>query len=137
MSYSRPSNLLRFALIGDAVASGTTGLLMALGAGLLTGLLGLPESLMRIAGLILLPHAAVIAYLGTRERLSRGAVWGVIAANAVWAAGSVLLLLSGWVNPTAFGYVFVVFQAVVVAGFADAQYLGLRRSTAPALAAAA
>ena len=55
MSYSRPSNLLRFALIGDAVASGATGLLMALGAGLLTGLLGLPESLLRIAGLILLP----------------------------------------------------------------------------------
>jgi hypothetical protein len=69
----------------------------------------------------LLPYAAVIAYLGTREPLSRGAVWTMITINAVWAADSALLLLSSWVNPTGLGYAFVIFQALVVAGFAEAQ----------------
>ena len=137
MSTFRPSTFLRIALLGDAVASGATGLLMALGAGLLVGVLGLPESLLRWAGLILLPYAAVVAFFGTRERLSRGAVWTVIALNAVWVVDSIVLLLGGWVNPTGLGTAFVVFQAVVVAGFADAQYLGLRRATAPAIPAAA
>jgi hypothetical protein len=136
MSTFRPLSLLRFALLGDAIATGTTGLLMALGAGFLTSLLGLPESLLRWAGLLLLPYAAAIAYLGTRERLSRGSVWTVIASNAVWAAASVLLLLSGWVHPSGLGTAFVIFQAVAVAAFAEAQYLGLRRATAPVMAAA-
>jgi hypothetical protein len=61
----------------------------------------------------------------------------VIGINALWVADSVLLLLGGWVNPTGLGYAFVLFQAAVVAGFADAQYLGLRRSAAPALVAPA
>src|SRR3712207_141385 len=98
---------------------------MVLGGGFLTGLLGLPEPLLRYAGLILLPYAAIIASLGTRESLSRSAVWAVIIVNAIWVVDSVLLLLGGWVAPTALGYAFVIFQAVVVAAFADAQYLGL------------
>jgi hypothetical protein len=132
----RPTTFLRYALLGDAAASGATGLLMVLGGGFLTGLLGLPEPLLRYAGLILLPYAAIIAYLGTRESLSRSAVWAVIVVNAIWVVDSVLLLLGGWVTPTTLGYAFVIFQAVVVAAFADAQYLGLRRSSPHALATA-
>jgi len=57
--------------------------------------------------------------------------------NTAWVAESTLLLLGGWVNLTGLGYAFVLFQALVVAGFAEAQYLGLRRSSAPALVGAA
>lgn len=131
------SSFLRAALLGDAVASGATGLLMALGAGFLSGLLGLPEGLLRWAGLLLLPYAAVIAYLGTRERVSRAAVWAVIAINAAWVMDSVILIVGPWVHPSGLGYAFVIGQAVVVAGFAEAQYVGLRRSPASALPAAA
>jgi hypothetical protein len=136
MSSFHPSTFLRYALIGDAVASGATGLLTALGAGFLAPLVGLPEALLHGAGLILLPYAAIIAYLGTRQSLSRSAVWTVIVVNAMWAADSALLLLSGWVAPTALGYAFVIFQAVVVAVFAEAQYFGLRRSSPRGLATA-
>ena len=129
MSSLSHSTLLRYALIGDAAASGATGLLLALGAGALTGLLGLPEALMREAGLILLPYAAAVAYLGTRTTVSRRAVWAVIAMNGIWVAGSLLLLVSGWVAPTMLGYAFVLAQALVVLVFAEAQYFGLRRST--------
>ncbi len=136
MSSFSPSPFLRYALVGDALASGATGLLLVLGAGALTGLLGLPEALMRPAGLILLPYAAVVAFLGTRATISRRAVWAVIAVNGIWVADSLMLLASGWVSPTAPGYAFVLAQALVVLLFAEAQYFGLRRSrTAGALAA--
>jgi hypothetical protein len=128
MSKIHPSLFLRCALLGDAAASGATGFLMFAGAGFLTELLGLPETLLRVAGIVLIPYAAAIAYLGTREVLSRWIVWAVITANAVWVADSTLLLVSGWVSRTIFGTTFVVFQAVVVAAFAEAQFIGLRRA---------
>lgn len=128
MSSFTPSTLLRYALVGDAVASGATGLLMAAGAGFLTELLGLPEPLLRAAGLVLLPYAALVAYLGTRAVLSRGAVWTVIIVNGLWVIDSLALLLGPSLTPTALGYAFVLFQAVVVLVFAEAQYFGLRRS---------
>jgi hypothetical protein len=119
--------LLRRVLLADAVISGATGLLMAGGATLLGPLLALPEPLLRYAGLALLPFAAFVAVVATRPRIARGAVWAVIAINVLWALDSVLLLLTGWVAPSALGYGFVLFQALVVAGFAEWQWLSLRR----------
>ena len=126
---SRPLPLLRYALIGDAVASGATGLLMFAGAGFLTAWLGLPETLLRYAGLVLLPYAALVGHLGTRNAPARPAVWAIILANAMWVIDSLVMLASGWVAPTALGTAFVLLQALVVAGFAGAQYLGLRQAT--------
>ena len=118
---------LRFALIADAVASGATGLMMIAGADLLTGLLGLPVPLMREAGLVLVPYVALVAYVGTRANIPHGAVKAIIALNVAWVAGSVGLLVSGFVAPTALGYAFVIFQAIVVGVFAELQLIGLRR----------
>jgi quinol-cytochrome oxidoreductase complex cytochrome b subunit len=122
------TRFLRYALIGDAVASGATGLLMAAGAGILTGLLNLPEELLRYAGMFLLPYAAIVAYIGTRPEVSKAAVWAVIAINALWTVESIGLLIGNWVAPTTLGYAFVIFQALVVLAFAEAQYLGLRHA---------
>jgi hypothetical protein len=62
---------------------------------------------------------------------SRGPlVWAVILCNAVWVADSLLLLMSGWVQPTALGTAFVLAQALLVGLFAELQALGLRRSPA-------
>ena len=120
---------LRFALLADAAASGATGLMMIAGAGLLDGLLGLPVALMREAGLLLIPYVAFVAYVGTRETISRPAVQATIAINVLWVAASVGLLMSGYVAPTVLGYAFVIFQAVVVGVFAELQLIGLRRSS--------
>ena len=124
----QPTRFLRYALIGDALASGATGLLMAAGAGFLTGLLNLPEELMRYAGMFLLPYAVIVAYVGTRPEVSKAAVWTIIALNALWAVESIGLLIGSWVAPTMLGYAFVIFQAVVVLAFAEAQYMGLRQA---------
>jgi hypothetical protein len=119
---------LRYALLADAIASGATGLLLIAGAGLLAGLLGLPTGLMREAGLLLIPYVAFVAYVGTRETISRPAVQAIIVLNLLWVAGSIALIGSSFVAPTAFGYAFVIFQAVVVGVFAELQLIGLRRA---------
>ena len=119
---------LRFALLADAVASGATGLMMIAGADLLTGLLGLPVALMREAGLLLVPYVALVAYVGTRQNIAHGAVKAIIALNVLWVLGSVGLLVSGFVAPTALGYAFVIAQAIVVGVFAELQFIGLRRT---------
>jgi hypothetical protein len=127
MSTIHPTPFLRNVLLIDAVASGATGLLLIAGAGLLDGLLGLPAALMREAGLILVPYVAFVAWVGTRETIARGAVWAIIAANALWAVATVGLLVSGLVAPTALGIAFVIAQAAVVALLGELQYAGLKR----------
>ena len=127
MSYDQSPTFLRRALMLDALASGATALLMIAGAGLVEGLLGLPAALLRGAGLVLVPYVAFVVYTATRDTISRSAVWTIIVANVAWAAASALLLVSGWVAPTALGYAFVIAQAVVVALLGELQYMGLRR----------
>ena len=126
------STFLRRALLLDAAASGATALLAIAGAGFLEGLLGLPAALLRGAGLVLVPYVAFAIYAGTREAIPRPAVWVIIAANALWALASVLLLLSGLVAPTLLGYALVIGQAAVVALLGELQYIGLRRPMAAA-----
>jgi hypothetical protein len=119
------SSLLRKVLLADAVVSGATGLLLLLGAGMLTALLGVPEDFMRYTGLSLLPFAALIGSWRTGH-LARPAVWAVVAYNALWAVDSVLILVTGWIAPSALGYAFIVAQAAVVALLRCST--GLRRS---------
>ncbi|HEY8380609.1 MAG TPA: hypothetical protein VIL09_00525 [Microvirga sp.] len=130
MSSIRPSSFLRLALLGDALASGATGILAFAGAGLLADPLGLPVPMLHLVGLVLIAYAAAVAWVGTRPVVSSRIVWTIVVLNGIWALDSVLLLASGWVAPTALGIGFVVFQALVVAGFAAAQAHGLRDASA-------
>jgi hypothetical protein len=130
MSDTDTSTFLRRALLADAAASGATALLLIAAAGLLEGLLGLPAALLRGASLVLLPYVAFVIVTGTRGAIFHGAVWTVVIANVAWAAASLLLLVSGWVAPTALGYAFVIGQAAVVALLGELQYMGLRRPVA-------
>lgn len=129
MSTFRLSPVLRRVLLADAVISGATGLLMFVGADVLMDALNLPAALLRSAGLVLLPYAAFVAFVAIQKDLHGAAVWAVIAINALWAINSLILLLSGWVAPNTLGYAFVVAQAIVVAVFAEPQYIAMRRIT--------
>lgn len=120
------STFLRYVLFADAGTCIATGLLMTVGSGLLVGLTGLPSDLLIYAGIGLFPFAALLVYLGTCRAVSSAAVWAVIVLNVLWTLDSFLLLASGWVTPSTFGYAFVIFQAVGVAGFAALEYIGLR-----------
>ena len=132
MTTSNTSPFLRRVLLADAATSAASGLLMTLAPGALEDWLGVPAGLLRYAGLSLLPFAALVFYLATRPAPPRAAVWAVIVLNLLWAADSILLVAGGWLGPTPLGYAFVIAQALVVAAFAEAQYIGLRRSPAAA-----
>ncbi len=123
---------LRLVLLGDAAASGATGLLLAAAAGPLAPLLGLSAPLLRDAGLVLLPYAAFVAWAGTRDRPPRWAVRAAVVINLLWAADSALLLAAGPVSLAALGTAFVLAQALVVLGFAVMQWSALRRAEAGA-----
>jgi hypothetical protein len=121
------TTFLRRVLLADALASAAMAALLLPAAGALAGPLGLPAGLLRGAGLALLPWVALTAWLGTRAEPSRPLVWAVVGGNAIWVADSLVLLLSGWVAPTALGVAFVLAQAAAVATFAVLQAMGQQR----------
>ncbi|WP_425317604.1 hypothetical protein [Pseudomonas nitroreducens] len=133
MTLLQPSPLLRLTLKADALAGGAMGLLMALAAQPLGQLLGLPFVLLLVAGIVLLPLALLLYWMSNQPALSRTGVWAVIALNALWVVESAALLVTGYVNPTALGYAFVIGQALVVLLFAELEFFGLRRSAVLAL----
>jgi hypothetical protein len=124
----QPSQLLRRALLADAVFSGIAAVLLTVGAGALTPLLALPETLLRETGLFLIAYTVLVSWLGTRSSLPKLLVMIVIAGNAAWTVGSVGLLFSGAVTPNLLGEIFVAAQAIATGVFAELQYIGLRRS---------
>jgi hypothetical protein len=120
--------LLRRALVVDSAACGASGIVLLLGAGPLADLFGLPAALLRTVGLLLLPVAVVLLHSAMREPVRRQLVRGIVGLNLLWVVASLLLLASGWVEPTGEGYLFVVAQALLVLAIADTQIVGLRRA---------
>lgn len=120
--------LLRLALKLDAVASGGNGVAYVAGAAALADLLGLPMGLLLPAGIFLIGYAAALWLVATRPTINRRLAWTTVVVNLLWAVDSIVLLLGGWIEPTALGVALVVGQAAAVAGFAVLQWLGLRRS---------
>ena len=132
MAFIQSSRFLRNALALDAAACAATGLLLSVGAGALSGLLGFPVEFLRGAGLVLLPCAALLAVFAGRVRLPRLAVYAVIGVNILWIADSVLILVAGWFAPTTLGIVFVLAQAAAVAIVTELEVIGLKKSIAQA-----
>lgn len=126
----RSSPFLRLVLGADAVSCAAMGIVLLTAAGPLSGLFGLPEALLRGAGLVLMPFAAGLAALALRTHLPQMAVVAVIGLNLLWVADSVLLLVSGWCQPTMAGVAFVLAQAVAVLVVTELEWVGMRRSEA-------
>jgi len=124
----RVSVLLRYVLLADAATCLACGLLLSIGGSFLQNLLGLPGSLIFYSGLSLFPFTAFLIYVATRKSISKTVVWFIIGLNLLWAIDSFLLLFSGYVAPTTFGYLFVIFQAIGVLMFADLEFIGLRKA---------
>ena len=132
MSITQSPKFLRTVLLIDAVTCAATGLLMTLGADIVARLTAIPAALLLYAGLSLFPVAAFIAVVGTRESIAPLAVWVVIVGNALWVAGSALLLFGEMIAPNALGYIFIAAQAAAVAVLAELEYFGLRQTFAVA-----
>jgi hypothetical protein len=126
--FSSPT-FLRRVLLADALSSAAMGVALLFATGPLAALFGMPPALLRGAGILLVPFAATVLWAALSERISRPLIWTVVAMNGLWVVDSAILLVSGWVAPTALGLAFVIAQALAVAAFAEMQALGLRRST--------
>lgn len=120
--------MLRIALKLDAVVTGANGAAYVLAAGPLEDLLGLSPALLRSIGAFLLMFAGAVWLIASRPELSPPAVLAVIAVNVLWAIDSVAFLALGFSDPTTAGAVWIVLQALVVAGFAELQALARGRS---------
>jgi hypothetical protein len=123
-----PSQLLRRALLADAVFSGVSAIGLTLGADTFARLLNLPEALLSETGLFLIAYTALVGWLGTRQAVPKALVILVVAGNAAWTLASIALLFSGAVSPNLLGQIAVVAQAIATGVFAELQYIGLRRS---------
>ena len=116
---------LRDVLKADALTSGANGAAYLLAAGPLGDLLGLSPALLRGLGVVLLAFGALVWVVATRPAVPRGAALAIAGVNAAWVAASIAALAAGGLSPTAAGTVWIVAQAIVVAGIAELQ-LGAR-----------
>ena len=112
---------LRTALKLDALVTGANGAAYLVAAGPLEDLLGLSPALLRPTGAFLLLFSAAVWTVASRPQVSPSAALVVIALNVLWAADSIAFLATGVADPTTAGAVWIVMQAVVVAGFAALQ----------------
>jgi len=126
-SHTGSGALLRLALRLDALVTGANGAAYLLAAPVLADLLGLSPGLLRGTGAFLLAYGAAVWLIGTRRPLPAGAARTVVGLNALWATGSVVVVLTDALTATTAGDVWLVLQAAVVAGFAALQVAGLRR----------
>ena len=118
---------LRAALRLDSAVTGANGAAYLLAAGPLGDLLGLSPALLRALGVVLIAFAALVWLTAARPALPRHAVLAIVAVNAAWALASVVVAIGGWTSPTVAATLWIVAQAVVVAGFAELQAWALRR----------
>jgi hypothetical protein len=123
---------LRLILKLDAVVTGVNGIAYLALAGPLEDLLGVAPELTRPIGAFLVLFAAAVWFVATRPVVRRMAVADIAVANAVWTLGSVAFAAAGVSSPTTVGTVWIVMQALVVAGFAALQALAMRSDGAVA-----
>ena len=120
---------VRLALKLDAVVAGVNGAAYLVAAAPLEDLLGLSPALLRGVGAFLVAFAAGVWVAATRAELSRSALAAILGANALWAVGSIAFVALDAGSPTTVGEVWIVLQALVVAGFAGLQVLANRSSS--------
>lgn len=120
---------LRGALFLDAAVTGVNGLAYLAAGGPLSELLGLSAPLLRGVGAVLLAFACVVWFVAVRPTIARPAVHVIVAINAVWALGSLVVAVAAWGSPTTAGTVWIVLQAIVVAGFVELQLVMLKKAS--------
>lgn len=123
-----PFRWVRLALLADGGVTLLNGLgYVALGQ-TLSSWLGPSPAVLRELGVFLGLYAVGVLALARQAAPALGLVRLVIAVNVAWVLGSVVAMELPLVELTGLGLGWGVLQAVVVAGFAALQTLGLRRA---------
>ena len=123
---------LRSVLALDAATCAVMGVLLVSASGLIFGITLIPAPLLFWAGLVLLPIAAFMAFFARAATVPSWAVQVIVLGNVLWVLGSVALPGLGLISPNAFGWLFLLAQAAVVAVFAGLEWSARPRLTATA-----
>lgn len=118
--------LLKTAMMDNAFVSGISGLVLVVGATGLDTWLGVNQWVLVGVGVGLLGFAADLVWWSRSDRLLKVGGRIAVAADAAWVIGAVLLIAFTGVL-TRSGDMALAAVSVVVAGFALAQWLGVRR----------
>lgn len=115
MTTNFPRLSLQWLLGIDAATCIGMGLLLALTAAPIAALTALPAPLLFWAGVLLFPIGVFMAVFAGAAAVPTWAARVVVAGNALWVLGSLALPVMGMVAPNAFGWAFLLMQALVVA----------------------
>jgi hypothetical protein len=122
------SNLLRYALRGDALVTLAIGTICLADAQPLATLLGIqPPLALEILGAVLALYGAFLFYTAAHAQLNRRIVIAAITLDVIWIIDSAILLVAGWLPLTSAGMWTVGLIAVAVAVVAELKFFGLRR----------
>lgn len=123
--------LLRTALRGNGIFSALSGVVLVVASRPLAEWLGVSSAAALLAlGIILLLYAVDLFWITTWENLSLPFAWFAIIMDALWVLGSVILLVMDPLGLTVAGKWTIGLIAELVALFAIAQWLGVRRLNA-------
>jgi hypothetical protein len=129
-SSSQPA--LRRSIAFDAVVSGTCGILFVVAPRMGGELLGLSPTLLVGVGVFFLAWAGALWWISRRRTIAARVARIVVFLNITWVVDSLIVLATGWIDPTELGVFFIVAQAVAVAAIALWQWSGVRREMSPA-----
>ncbi len=119
---------LRSALAGNAIFSALSGLVMVVGTGAVSGILGGAEGWwLRVLGTGLVAFGVVVGLLARRRPVGSIAAIAVTAADVVWVLGSFAGVARWHDELGGEGTLVVLGVAAAVAGFAILQLRGLAR----------
>src|SRR5260370_12137468 len=119
-------HLLRIALMGNALFSAMSGLILILAGQWVVGLVGLAESVNLITmGISLLVFAVTLVVFARRKPIKVSDAWIAVVLDLAWVIGSYPLLFVVPFSTTGKWIVGIVAEVVML--FALAQWLGIRR----------
>ncbi len=122
------SSLLRHAILANGIFCGVSGIVLLLAAAPLATLLGIPAPLvLRGTGFVLGCYGIALFFLASQQHINQKLALAVILLDVLWVLDSIVILLTGWLPLTTTGIWVIAILALIVAGFAEVQYLGLRR----------
>lgn len=123
---------LQTILTVDAATCAAMGMLLVFASGPIAGLTAIPELLLFLAGLLLLPIAVFMAIFTRTATVPAWAVQVIVAGNVLWVLGSVLLPITVLIAPNGLGWLLLLMQAAVVALFAGLEWVARQRPAAVA-----
>ncbi|MGP3949459.1 hypothetical protein [Streptomyces sp. 7N604] len=121
------ARLLRTVLRIDSASTAVMAVVLIAASGALTSPTGMPVAMSVGFGLYQLGGAAALALIAGYPAIPRGLAWTVIAVNALSCIGCLVLAFGDLAPLTGLGVAFLIVGAVVVAVFAELEFIGLRR----------